>query len=273
MKIIDEGPIWDPRDDIYRLGAARAFFGLPVRDPYTVADSAKSMYDKLVSAAELVELRAALDEARAQAVINRRAIARSDGCQMRSVTYPLISTRTAGYWTPPASIGPPDEPSRIDYVIAPGVPRQQVLAVLSAIEQYPVAVAAQDALGRYPAEIVPHDPGDPRPPTITFTQVSGIDAAAQTVVSKTTGIPGVANRWISGTIELTHLATPPAVGHEIGHVLGLDHLPRSASAGTMKWQLDDTGPWDPSIPLGDPATQAFDDCMFLPPIENVFFDR
>ncbi len=268
--IIAKETVWDPRDDRYNLAAAEAFFGIVRRNPYSTAETAKTMLDKITDRSELTELKVALADARSQAEIGRQGTRRSDGCQVRSTLYSERDTRFRGYWTTPQSTAAPGLPSQIDYVMSPDLPLASRIAVLNAIEQYSAAVAAQDALGMYPTKIVPHDPSDPRKPTITFSPTANTgEFRARTLRDPGPRVTGTPHPWVSGTVELTELAEPWVVGHEIGHVLGIDHLPNGYTFGTMPGVPVDREPWTPDILIDDPASQAFDDCMFLPPTRPV----
>lgn len=259
-------PVWDPRDDRYRLSAAEAFFGVRSRDPFATVDSIKGLLDKSIDASELLELKLALADSAVQALKNRRATSRSDGCQTRSVPYSALSRRLYN-WLGPTSIAPADQPTQIDFEFAPGVPTVVKIAVLNAVEQYSAAVAAQDIIGRYPSKIVPHDPKSSRRATITFTHIDPEDSdkPASTEMRYGPIVPGTQHRWQSGEIGLSDIVDPQLVGHEIGHVLGIDHLPTS-DYGTMREPIGGSLNWSPRIPLGEGATEAFDPCMFLPPV-------
>ncbi len=266
--------VQDPKESKYGINVSD-FFDLKKIDPYAIITAFKNVASGVVTLTDAEKLKEKKDLAqqKAQALLNRQDTRAKDACRTRSVAYSALKLLAGGQagWLPPASTAPAGQPSQITYAFAADVPDDVKATILNAISQYPDAVRYEDAAALYPEQIVPHDPSDSRAPTITFTaNAVDDDTAAETFIGESSGsrLSG-GQRWVSGRVNIVPgKDTPMAVGHEIGHVLGLDHgsdldstmfavLPTNGHAGS---------PWTPTGDMEGPEDQAFSACMFLPPV-------
>ncbi|MCU1480614.1 MAG: hypothetical protein JWQ19_1400 [Subtercola sp.] len=262
----------DPTD--LKLGlTASDFFDLKNYDPWKVIkvfNDAAAAGTKLAGDDE-TQMRLSLAYAQAQALLARQNFRNmNQHCSVRSVLYSELQVRTFRGWLPPENTGFAGQPTQITYAFEPTVTTAEKIAILNAIEQYPVAVAvaAGGADSPYPQLIVPRDPADTRPPTIWFNgDESALPAHAMAAAkpSFTGTAPGAQLQWVSGEIRVRSSINPMTVGHEIGHVLGINHLPADVN-GTMNptGPLDATPGWNPSTSASDVSSVAFDPCMFIP---------
>ncbi|TAJ48418.1 MAG: hypothetical protein EPO52_09795 [Herbiconiux sp.] len=252
---------------------ARSFFELKNYDPYAIVDEFKARIAKGIELTgdDRVKERLALATTKVQAQLDREALTAKESCRARSVLSSHAGLMTGVDWLPPVGNGPPGT-SQITYEISADMLAAAQAAILNAIDQYHYAVISQDSALTYPSDIVPRQPSDSAPATIrfTFTPSDGeSNWIARADIDQEQHVLGVANRWVSGEIEVSALGleyfTPASVGHEIGHVMGIDHSARSIG-GTMdarSAQLRDP-PWTPTTRASDPRSVAFDSCMFLP---------
>lgn len=253
---------------------ARSFFELENYDPYAIVEAFRVRVARGIELASDEKAAARLDlaSAKTQALLERQGLTAKESCRTRSVPFSQAILRFAGGWLPPESNGFPGQ-SQVTYDIASDVPAAARLAILNAIDQYHFAVTSQDSALHYPTEIVPRDSADSRPATIHFAAMTDTDSdagIAETVIDK---IPvhvfGAEHRWVSGEIRINvaylALIDPAAIGHEIGHVMGLDHLPAGV-AGSMRPNAErgPSQPWTPESRQTEPRNVAFDACMFLP---------
>jgi hypothetical protein len=261
--------VHDPRDDRFRFANAADFFDLKSYDAYAVVQEAQKLVTSGIDLFEKDHLEQAMAMAiiRNQGLVNRMNLHSNDGCRVRSSR--VVDTKAYGPgWLPPQSILAADEPHTIDFAFGPHVSREYKVAVLNAVEQYAAAVAAQDSLMQYPTRLVPHDPASDRVPTILFEQVDRIDDEDSSGQSQMTHVTTSAKgtHWGGGVVTMDKAFSPSTVGHEIGHVLGLDHI-----AGRIESTMFDGypkgtagNPWTVYSDPGDVESVAFDPCMFRP---------
>jgi hypothetical protein len=257
---------------------ARSFFELKNYDPYAIVQDFQRRIETGLGldGDESVEFKLKLASSKVQSLLMRATPDANTNCQVRSVVYTDLETRTGQGWLPPASNGPSGS-STITYDFSAEVPTAVRTVILNAIDQYHYAVVSQDSALAYPDDIVRRAPDDMRAPTILFTMPSDFrsttwyerEPMAVTVIDWDASAPSTGGRyrWKSGEIRLNPMddarQVPTVIGHEIGHVMGLKHLP-SDVVGIMNtdygsgWST--ARPWTP----GAMTSAAFDPCLFRP---------
>ncbi|TQL54831.1 hypothetical protein [Subtercola boreus] len=122
-------------------------------------------------------------------------------------------------------------------------------------------------------DLVQRTPGDPNPPTITFTDGStdpemGDDPGGSFVDTSDTGRDGL-RRWVTGSIELTRdmdWLNARDVAHEIAHVFQFDDTFEAGPGVTMGTAPAGQGvgvrnPWKPANGKQQANPEAFDTCL------------